>query len=513
MSTLDAATRPRGLRAQIREFFYAPEVPYGTALLRISLPIALLFAMVPRWSHARELYSSDGAPVMLWTAYNTVPLIPPPSGEAAVIIHTIVILTLVTTCFGWCTRVSLILATSGYVYLNVHDIIGTMNKYSVIATHLMFLMSFSHCGTVWSIDSWLRRSRLRRAGVPPELADRRERFPAWTRRLLQLFMGAVYIGAAVTKLHIPTYFTGEQLQTWMITEYNVPNLLGSRFALHPSVLVIFALICLLWEVLFIFLAWRGIGRIVMIATGTIFHLMTLLTLGLFVFPMVCISSYLAFLNEKDVEALRPVFARWRERGRGVRAAIGRLLRPRELGALPAISPAWSYGAFAFLTVFTAAGGLAAEYKLDPYGIRRPEGPYTLKELDRDYVEERLAPTERIRNEDKVLLFDVGSIVLGGAVLDRRTQFRQGETVRAQCGLVPPHEDIWVECNLHDSENRVVDTIGVFAASDAMRTIFYYTIGDCTLPGDYSLVLKISGEEIMRRPITILPRTGAACSAN
>ena len=112
----------------------------------------------------------------------------------------------------------------------------------------------------------------------------------------------------------------------------------------------------------------------------------------------------------------------------------------------------------------------------------------------------------------MLLFDVGSIMVGGAVLDRRTQFHQGETVRIQCELSPPHEEMWIECNLHDKEDRVVDTIGVFISSDEMRAMFYYNLGDCTMPGSYSLVLKIAGEEIMRRPLTILPRA-KGCLAN
>jgi hypothetical protein len=512
MSTLEVAVPHDGWRTRARDFFYSPEVPYGLALMRMALPIALLFAMVPRWQFARELFSTDGAPISLWTAYDTRPWIPDPTGTMAVAVHTVLLLALVTSCLGWCTRLSLILATGGYVYLNMLDIIGTMNKYSCIASHLMFLLCFSHCGAVWSIDNWLRRSRLRRQGVPPELADRPQQFSASTRRLLQLFIAAVYIGAACTKLRIPAYFTGEQIQTWMITEYNAPNFFGGQFAMHPSLLVVFAYIGLAWETMFIFLAWRGVGRIAMIGLGVAFHLMTWLTLGLWVFPLVCFSAYLAFLNENDVERLRAVLTAWRERGRGFRSSVGRLLRGRELGNLPALGPAWSHGIFAAVAVVMAVGGVGLEHKLDRYGIRRPEGPYALHELDRDQVAEMLGPTRRIRNEDKVLLFDVGSLLVGGAILDRRTQFHQGETVRIECGLVPPHEDMWIECNLHDSENRVVDTIGVFVASEAMQAMYYYNLGDCTMPGEYSLVLKIAGDEIMRRPITVLPRT-KACLAN
>ncbi len=59
MSTLEVAVPREGMRARIRDFFYSSEVPYGVALMRIVLSITLLFVMVPRWSFARELFSTD----------------------------------------------------------------------------------------------------------------------------------------------------------------------------------------------------------------------------------------------------------------------------------------------------------------------------------------------------------------------------------------------------------------------------------------------------------------------
>jgi hypothetical protein len=481
--------------------------------MRIVISIALLLAMVPRWAYARELFSSDGAAVPVWVIYGHPQLFPEPSGEVAVAIHSILLLALVTSCLGWCTRMSMIVTTVTYVYLNALDTIGTMNKYSVIASHLVFLLSFSECGAVWSLDNWFRRSRLRRAGMSTELANQPVRSAAWPRRLLQLFVGAVYIGAACTKFKIPAYFSGEQLQTWMITSYNVPNPIGHLFEPYPALLAIFGLVALVWECAFIFLAWRGISRILMLGIGATFHIMTLLTLGLWLFPVVCIGSYLAFLNEGDVAWFHRLFARWREGGQGVSAAIGRLFRPREWPLLPTFSPRWAQAAFAAMAIVTAGGGIALEYKLDRYGMRRPEGPYTLKELDPNYVAQELRPSERLRNEDKVLLFDIGSRVLVGAVVDRKTEFRKGDKMKAQCDLVPPHEDLWLTCELEDSDRRVIDKTGCTVSADSMRAIFDYNIGDTTPPGSYTLVLKIGQDEIMRRGFRVIGESNARPLAN
>jgi hypothetical protein len=514
---IDAPSQPRlpqpGLWARVSEFFYAQEVPYGLAIMRISISIALLMAMVPRWPYARELYSSDGGPSPIWTIYGHAPLFPLPSGELAVAIHSVTILALICACLGWCTRLSLIISTFGYVYLNSLDTLGTINKYSVIASHLIFVLCFSECGSIWSLDNWLRRSRLKRAGVPPAEADRPRQSAVWPRRLEQLFLGAVYFGAGLTKLKIPAYFSGEQLQTWMITSYNRPNPIGNFLEPYPSLLAIFGLIAIVWEFTFIFMAWRGVGRFVMLTVGSTFHIMTLMTLGLWLFPVVCISGYLSFLNEGDIAWLNGLFARWRERGRGVTAAVGRLFRQREWPVLPAFDPAWSYAALGLLLVATAGGGLALEYKLDRFGVRRPEGPYALKELSPDYVSRLTRPSERIRNEDKVIAFDIGSRMLAGAVLDRRSVFTQGDKMKAECDLIPPHEDLWVGCEMQDSDHRVIDTTGSSVTADSMRVVFDYSLGTSLPAGDYSLVLKIGEEEVLRRPFKLLAQHHAKRLAN
>jgi hypothetical protein len=512
MSTPNASLADVGLRARIGSFFYGEEVPYGLAIVRILMSFSLFLAMVIRWPHARELYSTDGAPTPIWMMYNYPNFLPEPSGAVAVVIESVLLLALIASCLGWCTRLSLVLATAGYFYLNALDSVSTMTKYSVIALHVMFLLCFSQCGTIWSVDNWLRRSRLRARGLPSYLANRPRQFSAAPRRLMQLLIALVYLGAAATKLHTPAFFTGEQLQTWMITEYNYPNMFGNHLAMHLPLLVACAYLSIAWEILFIFLVWRRIGRLIMLAMGVGFHVMTWLALGLYLFPVICISAYFAFFDASDVEHLRNLFTRWRVQGGAFRAALGRALGTPIRSLPPAMSAGSCYALFAILIVATITGGLAAEYKLDPYAIRRPEGPRPLKELDPAYVAEVTGPTKRIRTEDKVFAFDVGTILAAGAVLDRRTQFRQGEKIQVQCVLTTPHEDMWVECNLRDSENRTVDTVDLPVAVDAMRALFYYNIGDCLMPGSYYLALKISGEEVMRREITILPRIKSA-SAN
>jgi hypothetical protein len=511
VATAAIAVEGNGFRSAVRDFFHGVELPHRLALVRICLAFTLLFPMAYRWFYAREIFSNDGAGISLWSIYGYPCPWLEPSGTVAVAINSVVVLALITSGLGWCTRLSLVLAMTGYTYLNLLDILGTLNKSSAIASHLMLLLCFSQCGTVWSIDNWLARRRLIRTGMLERLPGP-VAAPRWPRRMMQIVLATVYLSAAMTKFQVRAYFTGEHLQTWMLSTIHTPNLLGGYLALHPALVVVCAYVTALWELLFAFLIWKPISRRVMLSLGVFFHVMTCLTLGLFIFPMICLSAYAAFTNDSEFDALRRTAAKWwRWVSLPLAAGIGSLAN---LGGrlLPAIGPAGSRGVFAAALLCTGVGGVVLEHKLDRYGERRAEGPYALQELDPQDVEELLTPTRRIEPEDKVLSFDVGSVFVAGCLLDRRTTFQQGETVRAQCGLIPPHESTWIQCNLHDSQNRVVDTIGLFLSCDMLRAVFFYNLGDCVKPGEYSLVLKMAGDEIMRRPITVLPRT-TACPVN
>ena len=185
-------------------FFFGQELPHGMAIVRILLPLVLLLVIVPRWPHARELFSADGAAAPLTRNYANSWQLPVPSGTVAVGLTTLLAFTLVTSSIGWCTRISLIASTILFTYLNLLDCIGSLTKYSVIATHGLFCLSLSSCGAVWSVDSLLRRRDLAAGGTSGTTPSH---FDAWPRRLLQIMIGMVYLGAALTKMHTPAFFS------------------------------------------------------------------------------------------------------------------------------------------------------------------------------------------------------------------------------------------------------------------------------------------------------------------
>ncbi|GIT28626.1 MAG: hypothetical protein Ct9H300mP1_06720 [Planctomycetaceae bacterium] len=160
------------------------------------------------------------------------------------------------------------------------------------------------------------------------------------------------------------------------------------------------------------------------------------TLGLFIFPLVSMVTYLAFINAQDV-------ARWRDR-------LARFRRRSDSEIAP-LAPIWHQRlalAFPATLLVTAVLGVELEHQLDPYGLRRPpKGPHELVEIDPDRVEAMLESNAVIRPEDLVHSLEMGEMLIGGYVVGHKRTFRQGEKLFAQCTLNPPHPDLMIECNL------------------------------------------------------------------
>ncbi|MEQ9071644.1 MAG: hypothetical protein RLO18_33220, partial [Gimesia chilikensis] len=73
------STQTGKLRDRFRQFFFAQEVPYGLAIVRMLVPLVLLGTVCTRWPFARELFSADGAPAPLadlFRYYDYLPVLP-----------------------------------------------------------------------------------------------------------------------------------------------------------------------------------------------------------------------------------------------------------------------------------------------------------------------------------------------------------------------------------------------------------------------------------------------------
>lgn len=515
MSTATTTSTGTSFRAGFNRFFFAEEVPYGMALARILVPLSLMHNVLVRWPWARELYSTDGATAQLGDNFGHFNYLPEFSGTVTIALYTLMTVLFITSIIGWRTRLSLLGAAVLYFYFQQIDAISTITKYTVIAVHLLLLLGLSNCGAIWSVDRWLSNRRGR--GMPLASCTA----PIWPQRLMQLLLGIIYFGAAVTKLHTPAYFSGDQLMYWMMTYLNNAHPLGDYLTQHPVMIVVCSYLALVWEITFLFTVWRPWLRVPVLVVGTIFHLMTWFTLGLIVFPMVMISAYFCFVTEDDVRRLAHRF-------RGLRQRISRLIpqrtAPRVAGGFAA--PRVSYAspvAFAFTAAIAIVAGIEVEYRMDPYQLRGPNGPLPLAEMDQARVRHLLGPEVPLRQVDKFHAFDIGTTVVGEHMLNRRNKFQIGESIIAQITLHAPHEDLWVDCNVHEARTEVTEEgtltsvgpiihrMGQIVPRESLRSHFGYNLDDGLAPGEYLFVLRSGGQEIARQSFTLTapPRAAAA----
>lgn len=481
------------LGTRIHQFLFREQRPVGLALVRILLPLVVLIPTLHRVFRVREFYSTEGSPTPIWNSYGQPDFLPIPNAPLAAGLYAVLIATLVTSSLGWRTRTSLFVAAVLNAYFGMLDTISTMTKYTVVATHVLMLLSLSGCGRIWSLDRWLAV----RQGRPwNELAS------DWPRRLIQILVGVVYLGAAITKMHTPAFFTGDQLRFWMLTNINSANPLGEILALYPGMILVTAYITIIWEILFLFVCWRGVGRAGMLALGIGFHVMTILTLGLFVFPFIYFVVYLCWYEAEDHERWSARWQRWWGENNPTPRRVS-----ESAWRFPSLL-AWS----ACLCLFAGIGVLA-DRMADPFGDHRPEGRFALTPLSDERSAELFRNDERVAVVDKVFSLDIGSVLFNDNLVDRKTEFRRGEKARVQCSLLPPHEDLYLEVHLVTDEGQIMRRLWQVVARENLRGHFWFLLDESLPLGDYSIVVKINGSPAGTRSFQLLPGDDSAESSS
>ncbi|MEZ6128109.1 MAG: HTTM domain-containing protein [Planctomycetaceae bacterium] len=487
----------------LNSFFFSEEVPFGAAVVRMLMPLAAGIPLVMRFPRIRELYTTDGTPTQLFELFGQGLVLPVLSPWLAVPLYGMLLLAMFCAIIGFRTRSSLIVATVLYPYFSLLDGISTMTKYSVISTHILLLLALSNCGAVWSVDAWLKR-RSGPAVVPPVPP----RFAVWPVRLMQLLFAFIYFGAAITKIQTEAFFSGEQMRYWMLSNWNYENPVGEVMAMWSPLLLISAYLAVVWEILFGFLVWQPRTRLLMLAVGVLFHFMTWLTLGLYVFPAICVSCYFAFMMEADVLYLRHL-------ARRLRLAPLLSLPVRTSARLLNLMPQFVPASVAWICLLAAAamGASELEIRLDLYGRNAAPETRRLQPVDAAVARTMLQNDQRVRQRDKFFSFDIGTSTVGGQLANRKNSFTYGQTMIAQINLNPPHEDMWVECVLEDDAGRIIEQFGQFMTRDMLRANFTYEFGNRLVPGHYNMVLKNAKQEIYRRGFELTGKVPADAHAS
>jgi hypothetical protein len=442
----------------VKSFFFAPESPRLLALVRIALGIVLLCDALFHWRYTIELYSTfgpaiptflrpvdeasdatlaaDGSGSRASPRVEPILLAPIPSPQEAIVAHTLLVFALASVTLGWHTRTSLWMAFLLALWLAPLDVTATFGKHFVIALHVLFLLGFSRCSAVWSLDSLGN----------PHRSDFCRLSSAAPRRLIQILICCVYVGAVITKLRSPTFVNGDLLTFSLLDDHWGGGRFGMWLTTLPHVALLMSHATLLFEILFPVLVWNPRWRLPLVAMAFIVHAAMGWLLSLGIFSPVMFAALLAFLEERDLARL----------GRALRSlSLWERVRVRAIGNPTAFTPALSQkqrekprvlreaGWHLLAVAIFAVAGYAVQSSYDWYGVFGRRTVAALSEIPADDVAEMLAQRAPAW-EDYFHRVELGSRFGGNQVFGSSEKFRIGQRAYVLTQMPMPHPAVELE---------------------------------------------------------------------
>jgi hypothetical protein len=156
---------------------------------------------------------------------------------------------------------------------------------------IAFWLTFSACGSWLSIDSVLAKRSARLPGIAG--------VPIWPLRLLQIQMCLVYAQAFVSKIGSPNWLNGTavyySLHLTDLKRFGYPSAFDQlpfyQLASWSTLAIEFSLFTLIW--------WKK-ARYVVLLLGIVQHILIEVYMNIPVFQWLMISSYVLFIDSKDL---------------------------------------------------------------------------------------------------------------------------------------------------------------------------------------------------------------------
>ena len=465
----------------MKAFWFQPESPRSLALVRIGVGLVFLYDAAVRWPFAIELYSASGPamPMLPTTVFEPTAL----SAGVTVVLHSLLLFALAAVLVGWKTRTSLLIAFVLSAWFGLLDSPGTFKKYTVIGIHLMLLLSFSECGAVWSIDGRKRR----RVNVPVPSS------PVWPRRLIQLLLCSLYLGAALTKIRQRDFAVGDLLMFSLLDDMWGGGWPGMWLATQPRLLVLASLLTIFFEAAFPLLIWVGRLRVPLLLLAAGFHLMLACTMFLGIFSPVMLVLLLAFVDERDLDWLH----QWFRRNRADDSREDPVAEQTTSGAVSWIGkPAGNWCLFFLLASSAALAGFLIQYSADWYGEFRPTRPASFATVDTETMDEILIE-QLPRYEDYFHRVELCGRVSNFHAFGEREQFETDMTVHVLARLVPSHPPLGIEYLLIGPDGGEIERRTQQVAASTSHAVQAFPL-DADMPaGRYRIILQADGVEVVR----------------
>jgi hypothetical protein len=469
-------------------FWFAPESPRPLALMRIGVGLVLLWETAWHAPFVVETYSTAGRPMpaVAFVDEGTVP--PVPSPAFAVALHGWLLFALGCVAVGLRTRASLVVAAALLGYLSLLDFPGTLTKYTAIGLHLLVLLAVSGSHGVWSLDAWFLGPR-----------DRTSLPAAWPRRLVQLLLCHVYLGAVVTKIRAAEFAVGETLAFSLIDDRWSGGWLGAWpgawLATHPRAVVLASFATIAFEVAFPLLVWFRRTRRPMLVLAVLFHVALAAGMSLSIFtPLMCFAL-LAFVEERDLADVRRLWGRPALERRSFGGHVAE--RTKSTVGPTLLRRGLLVGAWLLLGGGAAATSYGLHRGLDPYGAFGGESP-ALVEVPRGAAETLLAgpdPPAAVW----VHRIDVGHRWSNYQTFGDDRTFRPGDSVTAQVRLDNEHPPLEVRVVLVDAQGTTAAEIADYVPLGGTHRWFRFPPLTAAFPaGRARLRFHVEGELVEER---------------
>jgi hypothetical protein len=167
-----------------------------------------------------------------------------PSLLSMVIIFWATVLAGLLATVGLWTNIAVFLFACGTLFMQAYSYsFGDFHHPEAIMAIMLFVLAFSPCGRVLSVDS-------RRRGAAGSLADSQSSFAAWPRKVLLCLFSLIYLSAAYYKWITGgwAWLNGYTLQFYLLQDglrWNAE--LGPWLAGHHGLAVIMSWVCVLFE--------------------------------------------------------------------------------------------------------------------------------------------------------------------------------------------------------------------------------------------------------------------------
>ena len=182
----------------------------------------------------------------------------------------------------------------------IHRLTGTLFGLDQIATYSVMYLALAPCGSVFSVDAWIRRrwaDKIQSNGKlnwlfpdsnPSVLAN-------IATRLLQLHLCVIYLFGGLAKARGDSWWDGTAVW-YAIGNYEYQSVDMTWMAGFPRLVAALSNVTLFWEVFYCALIWPRLTRPIVLAMAIAVHGGIALFLGMATFGLMMIAANMIFID-------------------------------------------------------------------------------------------------------------------------------------------------------------------------------------------------------------------------